>query len=71
MDFINKHYHEAMQNRTQSGNHKPFYVVTVQTVLTFCYNYNNMTEYGVTVLGSLACPKLLEDAKRSSLEDRD
>jgi hypothetical protein len=66
MNFLNKHYREAVRKRTLSGNHKPFYAYCTNRPYLLLY-YDYITECGDTVLGSLACPKLPESVKRTSL----
>jgi hypothetical protein len=67
INFLNKHYREAVRKRTLSGNHKPFYTYCTNHPYLLLY-YNYITACGdIMVLGSLACPKLPECVKRTSL----
>jgi hypothetical protein len=68
INFINKHYREAVQKCPLSGNYKPFFTYCTNRLHLLLY-YNSITKCGDTVLGSLACPKLPEGVKRTSLED--
>jgi hypothetical protein len=63
MNFINKHYREALRKRSLSGNRKkrPYLLLY----------YDQITECGDIVLGALACPKLSEGVRRSSLEKKE
>jgi hypothetical protein len=70
MNFINKHYREAVQKRGLSGNHKPFYAYCKNRPYLLLY-YDSITECGDIVLGALASPKLPEGVKRSSLDKKE
>jgi hypothetical protein len=69
MNFIKKLYHEAVREHTLSGNHKPFSNYCTSCPYPLVY-YKNIVECDNKVLGSLACLKLPEGVKRSSLDDR-